>query len=143
MKIFSGARSVSSPNADGGLLAFGGYTCSMEILFSDLPELLRDLRKRSGETLEQVAQGSGLSFRSVWGYETGETKPPVHKLAAVLAHFGISTFADLQRAHDAMRGIVERPRDLTVAQSDKDEIINILLGSIRELKRSSTGSEGP
>jgi transcriptional regulator with XRE-family HTH domain len=138
-KIFTDGEKSSGPNNDGLLIGLGGYNSRMAQLFEDLPGLLASLRRKSGETLEEVGTKSGVGRRSVWGYESGETHPPVHKLAMVLAHFGIETFADLQRAHDEFLGVAPGPVEpmdsATVREQRLELALDLALENVANLKK--------
>jgi|GEM_PF-1980402 len=56
---------------------------------SEFGSLLRVLRKSAGETLEQVAQSTGLSIAMLSRMERGERLPSPDSVAVLAAHFGV------------------------------------------------------
>jgi transcriptional regulator with XRE-family HTH domain len=57
----------------------------------DLADRMRSLREKSGQSLQQVAQGVGASKAHVWEIETGRSQnPSVDLLRCLAAHFGVT-----------------------------------------------------
>lgn len=57
---------------------------------NDFGYLLRELRYERGETLEQVAEGTGLSVAMLSRMERGERLPSAESVRALAKHFGVS-----------------------------------------------------
>ena len=57
----------------------------------NIGERLYDLRQKSGESLQQVADAAGVSKAHVWELEKGRSRNPSFELVRALArHFGVS-----------------------------------------------------
>jgi transcriptional regulator with XRE-family HTH domain len=57
----------------------------------NIGERLFDLRRKSGESLQQVADAAGVSKAHVWELEKGRSKNPSFELVRALAqHFNVS-----------------------------------------------------
>lgn len=57
----------------------------------NIGERLFELRQKSGESLQQVADAAGVSKAHVWELEKGHSKNPSFQLVRELArHFGVS-----------------------------------------------------
>ncbi|WP_347310762.1 helix-turn-helix domain-containing protein [Defluviimonas sp. SAOS-178_SWC] len=57
----------------------------------NIGERLFDLRRKSGESLQQVADAAGVSKAHVWELEKGRSRNPSFELVRALArHFGVS-----------------------------------------------------
>lgn len=56
---------------------------------SEFGSMLRVLRKTAGETLEQVAQSTGLSIAMLSRMERGERLPSPDSVAVLASHFGV------------------------------------------------------
>ncbi len=57
----------------------------------NIGERLFDLRQKSGESLQQVADAAGVSKAHVWELEKGRSRNPSFELVRALArHFGVS-----------------------------------------------------
>lgn len=77
----------------------------------DIGERLFNLRQKSGESLQQVAEAIGISKAHVWELEKGRSKNPSFELVRKLAkHFGVSIDELIGAADepDAARLQVER-----------------------------------
>ena len=92
----------------------------------ELADRLNSLRRKSGESLQQVADAVGISKAHIWELEKGRSRNPSFELMQKLAgHFGVSVSvltgeseepepADLQveRIHRDLKVLGDRDRAL-------------------------------
>ena len=107
-----------------------------------LGERLFDLRAKSGESLQDVADAIGVSKAHVWELEKGRSSNPSYELVRALArHFQVSidVLIGEEAAPTKKEQRIERiHRDLQVL-SDRDRtIVEDLIRSLRET--SGTGA---
>ena len=62
----------------------------MEIIQSELGRFLRDLRKKNGQTLHQVSQGTDIDSPLISKLERGERLPTEEQIIKLAKHFNIS-----------------------------------------------------
>lgn len=89
-----------------------------------LADKLRNLRSKSKESLQGVADSIGVSKAHVWELETGRSQnPSVDILQRLAKHFGVTVayFADAQPLEQARaESFFRRNQDRLEAMSDDD-----------------------
>jgi transcriptional regulator with XRE-family HTH domain len=102
----------------------------------EISERLFELRQKSGESLQQVADAAGVSKAHVWELEKGRSKNPSFELVRALArHFGVSI--DVLVGEEAAPSMKEQRidrihRDLQDL-SDRDRlVVEDMIRSMRE-----------
>jgi len=109
----------------------------------NIGERLFELRQKSGESLQQVADAVGVSKPHVWELEKGRSKNPSFELVRALArHFGVSI--DVLVGEEVAPSMKEQRidrihRDLKDL-SDRDRlIVEDMIRSLRD--RAETGGQ--
>lgn len=102
----------------------------------EIGERLFELRQKSGESLQQVADAAGVSKAHVWELEKGRSKNPSFELVRALArHFGVSidVLVGEEDAPSMKEQRIERiHRDLQDL-SDRDRlVVEDMIRSMRE-----------
>jgi transcriptional regulator with XRE-family HTH domain len=108
----------------------------------NIGERLFELRQKSGESLQQVADAANVSKAHVWELEKGRSKKPSFELVRALArHFGVSI--DVLVGEEAAPSMKEQRidrihRDLQEL-SDRDRlVVEDLIGSLRARMNGET-----
>lgn len=104
-----------------------------------LSSKLKDLRVRSGESLQQVADAVNSSKAHIWELETGKNKnPSVDSLSKIADHFNVSVsylIGEDPSSPDEEPELVAMYRNLkSLTQSDR-ETINDLIKVFKERKK--------
>lgn len=107
----------------------------------NLGRKIGDLRRKRGESLQQVADAVGVSKAHIWELEKGRTANPAMALVTRLAdHFGVSVGflvgEDLDASDDDVQlaRMFRQARELT--ERDR-KVIDDLLQSFRKQKRDA------
>ena len=106
----------------------------------DLAVKLKQLRMRSGKSLQEVADAVGASKAHVWDLERGASRNPSLNLIKSLADFYKIGIADLVGENpgsaEADSELIAMYRNLTeLSQSDR-ETIQILMNRLKANRRS-------
>lgn len=124
------------------------YALAVPLPFEQLPDLLKFLRNERGETLKEAGNALGVPFQTLGGYEKGTSSPPLAALGPLLAHLGVHTYGDLQRAQDRMTGVgTERSNGRADVASAKEarleQSLDLALETIAELRKVLSESKRP
>ncbi len=105
---------------------------------------LKDLRLRSRQSLQQVADAVGASKAHIWELETGKSSNPSIELLTKLAvHYGV-TVASLigETLDDVDADIIRMHRDLQGLSDDQRAAIDDIIASMKK-RKAQGGGDGP
>jgi len=106
---------------------------------------LKQLRIRSGQSLQQVADAVKASKAHIWELETGKsTNPSIELLLRLAGHFNVSTaffVGEDPEASDEEEQLVAMFRELKdLDQADRD-MLNNIMQQMRERKKKAQSNE--
>lgn len=103
---------------------------------------LKELRRRKGQSLQQVADAVGSSKAHIWELETGKSKnPSIESLTKLAKHFNVSVaflIGEDPTSSDEAPELVVMYRDLKgLTPDDRDTIRRLMEGLKARIKEKS------
>lgn len=100
---------------------------------------LKELRLRSGQSLQQVADAVGASKAHIWELETGKsTKPSLQLVKALADHFGVTLallVGDDPNAPDEDEELLVMWREIKSLDPQDRETLALLIKGMRERRK--------
>ena len=102
---------------------------------------LADLRRKSGESLQQVADAVGVAKTHVWQLERGSAEnPSLALLKSLAAHFGVTVAWLAGEGEDPKQADVELAKLFRLARGLNESERKILADMARSLKENRQGA---
>ncbi|MGE5502350.1 MAG: helix-turn-helix domain-containing protein [Ignavibacteriales bacterium] len=104
---------------------------------------LKDLRLRSGLSLQQVADGVGASKAHIWELETGKSSNPSIDLLKKLAELYKVSVASLvgEALEDVPPEIIQMHRDLSQLTDTERALVDDIIQGMKRRKAQEGGGE--